>query len=479
MSLVIKKIEDPSHLQLSDESCLLLYYYNDQLYVKRYMDIEDIPLLKINTDKNLEYDNLWVKNYLIVGTVVANSQSYNYSISIGENNIIGNLYTFSHGNSVLNYGKSSFSSGNKNYIDNTSNNDYIFGNFVYVKNSKNCFANAFGSGNIVSDNITYNNSAILENSIFSINIGDQHKIKNSNYATIFNGKFSNIDNSSYSSVINGNTNNITSSNNCIVGGGYNNSLSYTNNSIIVGGFQNIINKETPNIPYYNNNSYSSSFSNNNCGIILGNNNTESDNEDVLISNSYNSMIYYSKYSYIASTNNSKLSYSITSAIIGGNTNKCASSENSLVLGGFNNSIYYAQTHTIENSYILGGKYNSLNCDNSAVIGGNNNDVSDSNNSYIINSNDSVMFEANHCSIIGSSNVSLSNSVSYMTLMNCKNIDIDYSIPYSVGVQSIKFYPYMDTLPEVTPDTYGFMYFDFDTQEMKLITSSGVKTFQLV
>ena len=54
MSLVLKKIADQSHLQVSDENTLIMYYYNDQIYVKRYMDDGDYNTLISN-----KYNPLW------------------------------------------------------------------------------------------------------------------------------------------------------------------------------------------------------------------------------------------------------------------------------------------------------------------------------------------------------------------------------------------------------------------------------------
>ena len=67
MSLVLKKIADQSHLQVSDENTLLMYYYNDQLYVKRYMDIEDIPILNLKSNQDIVSDYIIANKYLVIG----------------------------------------------------------------------------------------------------------------------------------------------------------------------------------------------------------------------------------------------------------------------------------------------------------------------------------------------------------------------------------------------------------------------------
>ena len=90
-----------------------------------------------------------------------------------------------------------------------------------------------------------------------------------------------------------------------------------------------------------------------------------------------------------------------------------------------------------------------------------------------------MFEVNKCSIINSDNVSLSMNVSNMTILGCKDIDIDSNISNSVTIQGIKFYSYPNVLPTSNAINSGFIFYDENTEELKLVTSTGIKTFQAI
>lgn len=481
MSIIIKNIQDETQLPDISDDHVILYYHNDNLYIKTNLDTKQLGYQNDTFAQESDYittEHVIVSRYIKVGTTVSNSTlSKNYTLTIGNQNINNGDYTYVHGDNLqINNSNYSLAFGYNNKLSN-SNYSLVFGknNTINVTtqidtaNDINSNIILGGLGNSISNNSNYNtiiNSKNYQisnsNNVSIINsISINNTIDNNSSIYINNSNTINISNSKFSTVINSDRNTITRINGYIENilllntsgttiNNYNTSQIISNITKyidVIGGISNTI--------YINIGSYNSILNSNfntiqgisaitNNIILNSESNTINNTSYTSIINSYSNNIVNSKYISIINSKSSSLNNSSNSIVL----NAVLSSISSTVfnqsntynniIGGYDHNILTTSNNsTISFSLILNGYRNNItnntallnNCN--TIINGDTNYIRNTKNSIILNGYNNTIFSSKYSSIISSPNSlfaygnSSKNGFSY-NILPTDVADINYS-----------------------------------------------------
>lgn len=409
MSLILKKTSSNNLSSISNEYSIL-YYSKDQLFLKKYYDIEGKKIilnnLNITGDIVLMREFIAVSNYIRIDNIPYNIITTNYNINenliIGENNIL-----LSNSSSTLGiYNTTEIS----DYNINIGNGNITTSSFYSLN---------IGKYNTINQNTVYNNINEINSNILLGGINNVITTDNV-FSTIINGIYNKIDQFSINSTIINSLNSdnilffIKKSMNSSILNSSNYKLSNSSNSLILNSLNSYISRNEPYFFKYttilnSENSYitnsvgdvgeNNTFNN----IISGYNNTITINRGNynLIYNGYNNTIINDSLPAISGDT----TYNLNS-IINGYDNKIKASTNFTLFNSYSNTINWSYL-----SSIIGSSGNTINYNYYTIIIGGKNNITN------------LLKLSNYNNIINSTNINLSNYMNYSNIYNSDNCKI--------------------------------------------------------